>query len=83
MITGVHHHGALLDPFLLDEFRLAHRTHQDVGLLHEFGQILGLAVANGHGAVRIQEHQGHGLSEDGATADDHGVLTGERNVVSL
>ncbi len=83
VVTGVHDDRALLDPFLLDEFRLADRTHEDVGLLHEFGEVFGLAVANGHGAVRVQKHQGHGLAEDGATAHDHGVLARERDVVCL
>ena len=83
MVTGVDHDGALLDPFLLDELGLADRTHEDVGLLHEFGEVLGLAVANGHGAVGIQKHECHRFAQDGATAHHDGVLALERNVVGL
>ena len=35
------------------------------------------------GFPRVEEHHGHRLSEDGAAANDHGVLTCERNVIGL
>ena len=47
------------------------------------GAVIGFAVADGHCAVCIQEHHGHGLSENGAPAYHNGVLTGERNVVGF
>ena len=83
MVAGINHDCALLDPFLLDKFRLADRTYQDICLLHVFRQVFGLAVANRHGAVCVQEHQGHGLAKDCAAAYNHGMLTSQRNVVSL
>ena len=83
MVTGIDDDCTRLDPGLLDEFRLADGADQDVRLLHEFGEVLGLAVADGHGAVGVQKHHRHRLTEDGAAADDYGVLAGKRDVVGL
>ena len=40
-------------------------------------------MADGHGAVGVQKHHRHRLTEDGAAADDYGVLAGKRDVVGL
>ena len=83
MVTGIDDDGTRFDPGLLDELRLADGAHENVRLLHEFGEVLGLAVANRDGAVRVEEHHRHRLPEDGAATDDHGVFAGERDVVGL
>jgi hypothetical protein len=63
-----------MHPGPLYEVGLAHRTHDDVGLLHDRRQFRGLGMADGHGRIGCQEHHGHRLPEYRAPADYNGMF---------
>src|ERR1019366_4493129 len=56
---------------------------QDVSLAAHLGQIPGARVADGDGGVLVQQHQGHGLADDVAAAEHHGVLAGHGDLIIL
>ena len=74
--SDVHNHGAFFDHVGGDEFGFADGYNQDVGLTGQLGDVLGFAVADGHGAVEpfARKEVGDGGADDVAAAEHYAVL---------
>ena len=63
--ANVDHDGAFLDPFALDQARLAGSYHHQVGAANVAGQILGETVSYRHGAASQQQLHRHRAANEG------------------
>src|SRR5690606_17347910 len=75
--ADVDHDGAGLYPIALDEFGRAGGGDDDVSLAGNLGQVLGVDVRDGDGALALEQQHGDGLADDVRLADHHRVLADE------
>ncbi len=61
---------------------LSNGCHQDIGAAAFLRQIDRFGVADSHGGIRVEQQQSHRLAHDIAAADDHGVTSGDWNIVA-
>ena len=52
-------------------------------MFNDAGQVDGARVADGDGGVRGEQEHGHGLAEDHAAANHHGLLALDVDVVGF
>src|ERR1700731_1519675 len=65
--------GAGLDPVRFHEAGLAHGGDEDIGAAENIGQVARFGMANRDGGVGVHEEEGHGLADDVAAAEHHGI----------
>ena len=71
--------GAGLDVFGDDQGGAADGGDENIGRAREILRIARFRVANGDGGVGVHQQQRHGLADDVAAADDHGVCAFDGN----
>src|SRR5260370_4207660 len=65
--------GAGLDPIGFHVAGFAHGGDNDIGAAENLGEIARFGMADGDGGIGVHEKKGHGLADDVAAAEDHGV----------
>ena len=81
--TDVDHYRAFLDHVGLDELRDSHRSNEDIGASADLGEVFCTAVADGDGAVLVEQKHSHWLADDIASADDYALLSLYGNVIGM
>ena len=73
MISRVDHYGAIFDPVCPDKLGAAHCADHKISLPNMMLKIASPGVTDGDRCVGLKHHHRHGLTQNGAPANDHCV----------
>src|SRR5260370_21379944 len=74
--------GAGADPFGFHVGGFAHGGDEDITAAHRARQIARLRMANGDRSIGMHEQESHGLADNVAAAEDHGIRAFDRYVAA-
>ena len=80
--ADVNHRGARANPIRLHVTRFAHRRDDDVRAANYLRQIARFGMADCHRGIRVHQQKRHGLANNVAAAQHHGVRAFHGNLVA-